>query len=777
MTDLVDYSKFPDPLLPSGATLLYHAHIPFSAFLSTSQISRCIPKGRPNRSSVYISAIMARKSVQVSPSQLEKSSRETSHQSKTSPSQKLSPPSTFPKGSTIRPVTSISSNEPVREPENVTNKAEHPQTPAITAIPPYPPSPQQANKHTRDPSKSFFSNLKASKSAQKIHLSDASSGHSGEEKSSMSRASSRDRDKAGRGTATRTSPKPDSPKQTDKPNSDTSEDHQSPPPRSASLKPAEDSASTFNPPILPPSSSSAPPAPAAIHSLNPKKSKPRFGGLLARTRSIRADDGLQSPRSAGPKKRPSNGLLRLEETNTDTDPPLKTAPLQQERTFRDVMGSTSRNRSADRPATRDGSRTLSSSQNSGNSQQIQTNTKRERSHGSSMMSSVASSSLFSNIKSTSSGAADRIGKAGKGFFGKIARSGSSNEREVVQDDNYVCSVINLPLVEQTRRTRMVKSLRNSKDKTEFWMPALPWRCIDYLNFKGCEEEGLYRVPGSGKEVKHWQRRFDTELDINLFDEPDLYDINTIGSMFKAWLRCLPDEILPKATQAKIAAECPGATTAPQLLKDELSKLPPYNYYLLFTITCHLSLLHSYVDKNKMDYRNLCICFQPCLKIDGYCFNFLVCDWKNCWQGCWTEKEHLEIEAELDRQEREKQQQQNGHPSDSSAVAPSRTSGATGEERAISSSGSSQPPPQVQQSPQHSPQQSPRQSPRQQSRNSADCTDGARAIPPRQDSTRSVSPKKTAKEVARPSNHSRSTSQLPELGPPLSPIRFSTELTT
>ena len=25
---------------------------------------------------------------------------------------------------------------------------------------------------------------------------------------------------------------------------------------------------------------------------------------------------------------------------------------------------------------------------------------------------------------------------------------------------------------------------------------------------GCEEEGLYRVPGSGKDVKHWQKRFD-----------------------------------------------------------------------------------------------------------------------------------------------------------------------------------------------------------------------------------------------------------------------------
>lgn len=30
----------------------------------------------------------------------------------------------------------------------------------------------------------------------------------------------------------------------------------------------------------------------------------------------------------------------------------------------------------------------------------------------------------------------------------------------------------------------------------------------YLNMNGCEEEGLYRVPGSGKDVKYWQMRFD-----------------------------------------------------------------------------------------------------------------------------------------------------------------------------------------------------------------------------------------------------------------------------
>ena len=185
---------------------------------------------------------------------------------------------------------------------------------------------------------------------------------------------------------------------------------------------------------------------------------------------------------------------------------------------------------------------------------------------------------------------------------------------------------------------------------------------------GCEEEGLYRIPGSNRDVKRWQRRFDTLYDINLFDEEELYDINTIGSMFKSWLRDLPDEIFPKKTQAKIAQECAGATKTPKLLKDELSKLPPFNYYLLFAITCHLSLLHSFSDKNKMDYRNLCICFQPCLRIDGFCFQFLVQDWKSCWQGCWTEKEYLEEEYRYEREG-------STHGSD--------------DDRAVSSSGSSQ----------------------------------------------------------------------------------------
>lgn len=133
------------------------------------------------------------------------------------------------------------------------------------------------------------------------------------------------------------------------------------------------------------------------------------------------------------------------------------------------------------------------------------------------------------------------------------------------------------------------------------------------------------------------------MDVDLFEQPDLYDINIIGSMLKAWLRELPDELFPKEAQERIARECAGAEKVPPLLVEELSQLPPFNYYLLFAITCHLSLLLAHSEKNKMDFRNLCICFQPCMKIDSFCFKFLVCDWRDCWKGCKNEAKYIEEE--------------------------------------------------------------------------------------------------------------------------------------
>lgn len=183
----------------------------------------------------------------------------------------------------------------------------------------------------------------------------------------------------------------------------------------------------------------------------------------------------------------------------DGQPPLKTAPINPEahdRSFRQMMNSSTRNHSADR-AFRDTS-----------SNKEYRNDKENRSHPSSIKDG-GGSTFFGGLKNSGSRAADMISK---GLFGKGGRSASTSGREpVVDDEHYVLKVINLPLVEQTRKTRISKKLEDSRDKTEFWMPAFPWRAIDYLNYNGTEVEGLYRVPGSGPQIKKWQRRFDEGL--------------------------------------------------------------------------------------------------------------------------------------------------------------------------------------------------------------------------------------------------------------------------
>lgn len=199
------------------------------------------------------------------------------------------------------------------------------------------------------------------------------------------------------------------------------------------------------------------------------KPRPRLAHLLGRRGSVRGESGEVTPKSSRPRLLEPDDL-----SHAMHDPGLKTAPLQHEgdRSFREMVTSTIRNRSADRqrPAgSENGS--IASSKEYGKS----------HSNFSSSLKDGSGAAFLSNLKSSGTKAADGIGKAGKGLFGKFARTGSSGEKATPADEHYVCTVITLPLVEQTRLTRISKRLEHSRDKTEFWMPALPWRCIEYVS--------------------------------------------------------------------------------------------------------------------------------------------------------------------------------------------------------------------------------------------------------------------------------------------------------
>lgn len=327
---------------------------------------------------------------------------------------------------------------PLSAKETINNGLNHsnPASPRITAIPDFPPSPERdLARHGREPSRSLFSNLVASKSSHRLQSPEPSLPESNEKSSQRSRGSSRERNN-NIGLQKKDS-MPDLPRMVvsnGKPSGEFSDSQSQ---------------------LVPPGSSDG-------ASISQKKSRSKLGGILNRSKAPKTDE--DKTRKTVPPIH-----LTIDNSNGPTGRsdqvggPLKTAPLRadyRERAFGAENGSTARTRSADRGPEESGS------------------LKKPGTAPSMLSSSLNERSMFSGIQNTGKGVGDRLGKAGKGLFSKITRSGSSTEREVPTEENYVCTTINLPLVQQTRKTRIAKRLELSRDKTEFWMPALPWRCIE-----------------------------------------------------------------------------------------------------------------------------------------------------------------------------------------------------------------------------------------------------------------------------------------------------------
>ena len=378
-----------------------------------------------------------------------------------------------------REANPVSTRNPVFDAPQSPSAEDPTNSPEFTSLPPFPSSPKQKPKHAREPSKGFFSNLKASKSSQKVfqveptirqvseEIPRSNLDFTGNSIYSMRKSPGSTPDLSltntleGSSQGTREGTVAASLRKIE--GTDRNEDilvqgHQ------VHRRPVGDS-------VMPEDNVATP-----TDSAHSRKPKPRFGTLLQRTRSTRVDDGARRSKPTTPIYTAAPEIKMQYDGPVDDDrhqPGPKTAPLQQDRSLRDMMSSNPRNRSADRQANR--------------RERSQENMPMRRGEKASSGGLSTSSSggfresggshLFTNIKNTSSKAADGLGKAGKGFFGKISRSGSSNAREE-EPGRYVCSIINLPLIEQTRRTRIAQRLEDSKDKTEFWMPALPWRCIE-----------------------------------------------------------------------------------------------------------------------------------------------------------------------------------------------------------------------------------------------------------------------------------------------------------
>lgn len=157
------------------------------------------------------------------------------------------------------------------------------------------------------------------------------------------------------------------------------------------------------------------------------------------------------------------------------------------------------------------------------------------------------------------------------------------------------------------------------------LPAIVIRCVDYLNIWGPQEEGVFRISGRSSHINRLRRDFDAgaDLDLTLCEPADL-DPHAIASIFKSFIRELPEPMLPPYVENKLDEYLHKSKDVDV---DELvaliSTLPSANWFLLADVVGLIDLIPRHSAVNRMTTNALMISLGPTLRLSGDHVSLLV----------------------------------------------------------------------------------------------------------------------------------------------------------
>ncbi|XP_013374440.1 PREDICTED: unconventional myosin-IXa isoform X1 [Chinchilla lanigera] len=148
----------------------------------------------------------------------------------------------------------------------------------------------------------------------------------------------------------------------------------------------------------------------------------------------------------------------------------------------------------------------------------------------------------------------------------------------------------------------------SEDRT---VPLVVEKLINYIEMHGLYTEGIYRKSGSTNKIKELRQGLDTDAEsVNLDD----YNIHVIASVFKQWLRDLPNplmtfELYEEFLRAMGLQEKKETIRGVYSVIDQLSRT---HLNTLERLIFHLVRIALQEDTNRMSANALAIVFAPCI---------------------------------------------------------------------------------------------------------------------------------------------------------------------
>ncbi|PTU19216.1 hypothetical protein P175DRAFT_0461729 [Aspergillus ochraceoroseus IBT 24754] len=167
------------------------------------------------------------------------------------------------------------------------------------------------------------------------------------------------------------------------------------------------------------------------------------------------------------------------------------------------------------------------------------------------------------------------------------------------------------------------------------LPAVVYRCIEYLKAKRAEsEEGIFRLSGSNIVVKALRERFNTEGDVDFLAGDQYYDVHAVASLFKQYLRELPTTVLTRELHIEFlrVLELNEKQKKIVAFNSLVHRLPKPNLALLRALVQFLIIIVNNSDVNKMTVRNVGIVFAPTLNIPAPVFSMFLTEFDEIFEG-------------------------------------------------------------------------------------------------------------------------------------------------
>ncbi|TPX36115.1 hypothetical protein SmJEL517_g01596 [Synchytrium microbalum] len=150
------------------------------------------------------------------------------------------------------------------------------------------------------------------------------------------------------------------------------------------------------------------------------------------------------------------------------------------------------------------------------------------------------------------------------------------------------------------------------DKT---IPIVLSRCIEAVEARGLDREGIYRVPGKAVDRESLTSAFERDEAAVDLTETGSYDVNAIASLVKYYIRQLPDPLFP--IDSKDVAEYPKIPEGqkPFWLIQKLAPGPPTHktrahQHTMRVLVEHLAKIVDHSETNKMTLINIATVFAP-----------------------------------------------------------------------------------------------------------------------------------------------------------------------